>query len=136
MNRVTTDRWLVFAGDWTDEDFVYHRTEYDSYHEARGVLAAHLARFLTDTCRDCQAASALALRRLFHLDVGSEFAVDVDGADYLLIRPARIDIDDLTVARPEEPCPRCSHPLGFAHLFGACFYSRCDCPDPYWPVIR
>lgn len=79
------DGWRVYVGDSclldSDANAVYWKWAY-----ARDVLARWVKSFLGADCSDCREAGTSAYRRLRVLREGREFAAEIDGDFYLLLR--------------------------------------------------
>lgn len=100
-----SDRWRVFVGRWDedgDPEWTHLDETFTSYEAASARLAARLARFEDDTCEDCREAAAFELRRLLGQPDGGEIAAEVDGEHYLLVDPARTDLEDLYAAAARD----------------------------------
>lgn len=79
------DGWRVWVGDSclleSDANVIYTKWSY-----SRDALSGWLKPFLADTCPDCHEQGTEAYERLRKLPEGREFAAEVDGDFYLLLR--------------------------------------------------
>ena len=91
------ETWRVFIGMWEDgePEWAHLNQTFGNYCDARAVLDHRLARWATDSCEDCVRQAASEHARLLALPEGAEFAGEVEGEDYLLIRANRLGVDDL-----------------------------------------
>lgn len=88
--------WRVFIGLWDDPEAVTHLDITGiGWEEGRAVLDARFVGWRTDSCPDCVAQAGAEHSRLRSLPSGREFAGEVEGEQYLLIRADRVDEEDL-----------------------------------------
>jgi len=90
-----SDHWRVFLGLWDDPTFAAIDETYPTYGDAAERFDGILGRWRADSCDDCRAWGTKQHDRFLRLPDGGEFACQVEGDDYVLIRADRGDLDDL-----------------------------------------
>jgi len=80
------DGWRVYVGESCLERAGDVDVVHQEWRSGRDSLAEQLKPYLDDTCPDCREQGTAAYKRLHKLPEGREFADEVDGDFYLLLR--------------------------------------------------